>query len=169
MIINKVTGTVKWFLPFCLLAFMPLTVTAQDVIDDEEEEEEIEVEDDDIIVIEDNGEEEVIEFPEAMSYDMDSLLNLYMSKTYLDEDANCRMKDENPTFTDEEYIERLSRLPYIMEMSYNPVVRNFIDRYSGRLRKSVSYMLGASNFYMPIFEEALEAYGVPGAEVPARH
>ena len=161
MIINKVTGTVKWFLPFCLLAFMPLTVTAQDVIDDEEEEEEIEVEDDDIIVIEDNGEEEVIEFPEAMSYDMDSLLNLYMSKTYLDEDANCRMKDENPTFTDEEYIERLSRLPYIMEMSYNPVVRNFIDRYSGRLRKSVSYMLGASNFYMPIFEEALEAYGVP--------
>ena len=31
----------------------------------------------------------------------------------------------------------------------------------GRLRHSVSYMLGAANFYVPIFEEALEAYQVP--------
>ena len=163
VIINKLTGSVKWFLPFCLFFFLPLTATAQVVVDDEEEEDEIEVEveEDDVIVIEGDGEEEVIEFPEAMSYDLDSLLNQYMSRTYLEQDADCRMKDENPTFTDEEYIDRLSRLPYVMEMSYNPVVRNFIDRYSGRLRKSVSYMLGASNFYMPIFEEALEAYGVP--------
>ena len=29
------------------------------------------------------------------------------------------------------------------------------------LRRSVSFMLGASNFYMPIFEEALEAYNLP--------
>ena len=46
-------------------------------------------------------------------------------------------------------------------MPYNEVVQKFIDRYSGRLRHSVSYMLGASNFYMPIFEEALETYGLP--------
>jgi len=48
-----------------------------------------------------------------------------------------------------------------MELSYNDVVRTFIDRYTGRLRYSVSYMLGAANFYMPIFEEALEAYQLP--------
>jgi membrane-bound lytic murein transglycosylase D len=41
------------------------------------------------------------------------------------------------------------------------VVQKFIDRYSGRLRHSISYMLGASNFYMPIFEEALETYRLP--------
>lgn len=41
------------------------------------------------------------------------------------------------------------------------VVQKFIDRYSGRLRRSVSVMLGAQNFYMPIFEEALESYGLP--------
>ena len=46
-------------------------------------------------------------------------------------------------------------------MPHNDVVQKFIDRYSGRLRHSVSYMLGASNFYMPIFEEALEAYNLP--------
>ncbi|MDO4173059.1 MAG: transglycosylase SLT domain-containing protein, partial [Prevotellaceae bacterium] len=43
----------------------------------------------------------------------------------------------------------------------NDVVQKFIDRYSGKLRRSVSYMLGASNFYMPIFEQALEVYGLP--------
>ena len=46
-------------------------------------------------------------------------------------------------------------------MPYNDIVQVFIDRYSGRLRRSVSAMLGAQNFYMPIFEQALEMYGLP--------
>ena len=48
-----------------------------------------------------------------------------------------------------------------MEMSYNNIVQKFIDRYSGRMRRHVSLMLGLSNFYMPIFEQALESYGLP--------
>ena len=48
-----------------------------------------------------------------------------------------------------------------MEMAYNDIVQRFIDRYAGRLRYSVSYLLGAANFYMPIFEEALESYQIP--------
>ena len=48
-----------------------------------------------------------------------------------------------------------------MELAYNDIVQRFIDRYSGRLRYSVSYLLGASNFYLPIFEEALETYQLP--------
>ena len=116
--------------------------------------------DDEITVTDQKGREEVIEFPEAMTYDLDSLLNLYMSKNYLDAD-DCNMRDINPAYTTEEYISRLSRIPAIMEMVHNEVVQKFIDRYSGRLRHSISYMLGASNFYMPIFEEALEAYQLP--------
>jgi membrane-bound lytic murein transglycosylase D len=46
-------------------------------------------------------------------------------------------------------------------MAYNPIVKQFIDRYVTRMRKSVSLMLGSSNFYMPIFEQALESYNVP--------
>lgn len=117
--------------------------------------------DDEITVTDKKGNEEVIEFPEAMTYDLDSLMNLYMSKTYLDTDNDCNMKDVNPVFSKDVYVDRLSRIPSIIEMPYNEVVQKFIDRYSGRLRQSVSYMLGASNFYMPIFEEALEAYGLP--------
>ena len=124
-------------------------------------EEDYEDDEDEITVTDDNGQEEVIEFPEAMTFELDSLLNLYMSKNYLDENNDCRMKDVNPVFEKEVFIERLKRIPSIIEMPYNEVVQKFIDRYSGRLRHSVSYMLGASNFYMPIFEEALETYGLP--------
>ena len=117
--------------------------------------------DNEISVTDSKGNQEVIEFPEAMGYELDSLMNLYMAKTYLDEDEDCQMKDINPVFEKEVYIDRLSRIPSIIEMPYNDVVQKFIDRYSGRLRHSVSYMLGASNFYMPIFEEALETYELP--------
>ena len=140
-----------------LLAMMAsFTAMAQDVVDDED----VADDEDEIVVLDQTGNEEVIEFPEAMTYDLDSLLNLYMSKTYLDAE-DCNMRDVNPTYTREEYIDRLYRMPCIMEMAYNDVVQKFIDRYSGRLRHSISYMLGASNFYMPIFEEALEAYQLP--------
>ncbi len=141
-----------------LLAMMFVTTgawaqveTADDQVDEEDE----------IVVTDQSGNEEVIEFPEAMTYDLDSLLNLYMSKNYLEDSSDCNMQDVNPTYSREEYIERLGRMPTIMEMVYNDVVQKFIDRYSGRLRHSISYMLGASNFYMPIFEEALELYELP--------
>ena len=117
--------------------------------------------DDEITVTDEEGRKEVIEFPEAMTYDLDSLLNLYMAKTYLDEDGDCNMRNINPVYQKEDYVERLSRIPSVMEMAYNEVVQKFIDRYSGRLRHSISYMLGASNFYIPIFEEALEMYQLP--------
>ncbi|MBP5799850.1 MAG: lytic transglycosylase domain-containing protein [Prevotella sp.] len=134
-----------------------------DLEDEDEVEDEVEVAlgEDEIAVTDKEGNEEVIEFPEAMTYDLDSLLNLYMSKTYLSGDNDCQMKDVNPVYSKETYIERLSRIPSVMELAYNDVVQKFIDRYSGRLRYSVSYMLGAVNFYMPIFEEALEAYQLP--------
>ena len=130
--------------------------------DEEEETEEIEeISEDEIAVTDSEGNEELIEFPEAMTYDLDSLLNLYMSKTYLGKPGDCEMKNENPTFDREVYIERLRRIPSVMELAYNDIVQRFIDRYSGRLRYSVSYMLGAANFYMPIFEEALDTYQLP--------
>ena len=149
-----------------LLFSSPLA--AQTVLDDpdydDDEEEEVDslfvpIEDE-ISVRDKQGNEELIEFPEAMTFVLDSLMGLYMSKTYLST-GDCNMKDENPTFTPEEYIERLRRMPTIMEMGYNEIVQRFIDRYMGRLRHSVSFMLGAANFYVPIFEEALEAYQVP--------
>lgn len=149
----------------CTSPVIAQVVDNADIVDDEETDDEDDIIDvraeDEISVTDQDGNEEVIEFPEAMTYDLDSLLNLYMSKTYLGTPGDCEMKNENPTFPKEVYIERLQRIPAVMEMAYNDIVQRFIDRYSGRLRYSVSYMLGALNFYLPIFEEALEAYQVP--------
>lgn len=108
-----------------------------------------------------SGCDEVIDLPEGMSVSCDSLINEWMAKKYLYPDTTCANPDYNPTFTPEEYQERLRRLPVVMEMPYNSVVQKFIDQYSGRLRRTVSYALGAGNFYIPIFEEALDYYGLP--------
>ena len=107
------------------------------------------------------GENEEIGLPEGMmANELDSLLREWNTKNFLSFDENCE-KGENPEYSKEEYITRLSHLPNVIDMPYNEVVRKFIDQYSGRLRRSVSLILGASNFYFPLFEEALEAYQIP--------
>lgn len=125
------------------------SATAQNVV------EEITVHD------EQSGRDEVIDLPEGMTQSCDSLLSEWMAKKYLYPDTTCVDPNTNPAFTPEEYQERLRRLPVVMEMPYNNVVQKFIDQYTSRLRRSVSYMLGAANFYVPIFEEALDYYGLP--------
>ncbi len=118
--------------------------------------------DDDVITVTDKqGNQEEIEVPIGLEDNLDSLLHLYNARTYMMQDTSCNYRDVNPVFEKEVYIDRLKRLPTIIEMPYNDVVQKFIDRYSGKLRRSVSYMLGAGNFYMPIFEQALEAYNLP--------
>lgn len=114
-----------------------------------------------ITVTNQHGKKEVIDLPEAMTSGVDSLLHLYNTRTYLRPDTNCNMPNINPMYAKHVYKERLSKLPTVIEMPYNDVVQKFIDRYSGRLRRSVSIMLGTTNFYMPIFEQALESYGLP--------
>lgn len=174
-----------------MLLFGISNMQAQVVIDDDDEEDDIEVvdeeddedfdededeideedadeviSDEDIVVVEEedengDGEDLEIDVPEALSLGVDSLLDLYHTQQYLQIDSTCNLPDINPEYTKEEYIDRLRRLPTVIEMPYNEVVQKFIDRYSGRLRRSVSIMLGLQNFYMPIFEQALETYGLP--------
>lgn len=107
------------------------------------------------------GQNETIDVPEGMTMQMDSLLKEYNMRHYLAADKSCYTTNENPEFDRDTYIRRLSRLPNVIEMPYNDIVRQFIDRYNTRGRHTVSYLLSAANFYMPIFEEALEAYQVP--------
>lgn len=133
-----------------LLVVFSSSLQAQ-VVDDDTE----------IIVTNEKGENETFDLPEAMTSEIDSLLHLYNTKTYLKRDADCNLPNVNKTYEPDVYKDRLRRLPTIMEMPYNNVVQKFIDRYSNELRNAVGIMLGASNFYMPIFEQALETYNLP--------
>ena len=105
--------------------------------------------------------EETIVFPESMQSDMDSLYWDWQSKYLISIDENCQMTSSNPIISDSVYIDRLSRIPSIIEMPFNDIVKKHIEAYTGRLRNKVSFMLAAANFYMPLFEEALDAYDLP--------
>lgn len=112
---------------------------------------------------ENTGKEETIGLPEGMQdEELDSMMRQWCARTYLTYDsAACESTGEDIAYEPEVYVRRLQNLPNVIEMPYNPVVRKFIDQYTGRLRRSVAMFLGASNFYMPIFEDALEAYQLP--------
>lgn len=105
--------------------------------------------------------EDLTDFPETMQSDMDSLFWDWQSKNFIYMDENCRMLPEGPKVSDSVYIDRLSRIPSIIEMPFNDVVKRYIEAYTGRLRNKISFMLAAANFYMPIFEEALDTYDLP--------
>lgn len=115
------------------------------------------------VIVNENGttHTDTIDLPVSMTYPLDSLLKDWKAKTYIDLGKDCSTSTINPQFSDSVYIDRLSRMPVIMEMPYNDIVRKFINTYTGRLRNQVAFMLSACNFYMPIFEEALDAYNLP--------
>lgn len=87
-------------------------------------------------------------------------LNAWYTREYMRFDTT-KPNGPNPETTTLQYIDRLRRLPTLIEMPYNDIVRGYLDQYTQKLRPSVSFMLGAQNFYNPIFEEALEAQGLP--------
>lgn len=69
--------------------------------------------------------------------------------------------DDGVFFDDSVYVKRLHSLPTKMELVYNPAVKSEIERYAGRRKRQVSYMLGEGQYYFPIFEEALDKEGLP--------
>ena len=98
--------------------------------------------------------------PESMMLNIDSLMNNWQSRTLLqmlEGDTTCEAQPVNDSI----YADRLDRLPSIIEMTYNDVTKQFIERYANRHRRLVSNMLGLSAFYMPMIESALDSYNMP--------
>ncbi|MBQ7421288.1 MAG: transglycosylase SLT domain-containing protein [Prevotella sp.] len=114
-----------------------------------------------IEVIDEQGKCEEIGVPPLLMFNVDSMLALYHAKTLIHEKGDCNLIDIDVYADRETIIERMKRMPTVIEMPYNESVRKFIDRYTQRARRQVSLMLGIANFYMPIFEQALEIYGIP--------
>ena len=62
---------------------------------------------------------------------------------------------------DSVYIERLKRMNSFIQIPYNDIVRNYIIMYSEKMPKKMPYILGLCKYYMPIFEEIFDQYGLP--------
>jgi membrane-bound lytic murein transglycosylase D len=113
------------------------------------------------VVNETDNQTDVLSLPEGMLENTDSMITEWNMSNYFQLDTTSQLANINPYFEEAVYIDRLKRLPNVMPMTYNSIVRKYIDQYTNRLRHSVSYMLGASNFYIPIFEDALLLYQLP--------
>ena len=60
------------------------------------------------------------------------------------------------------YIERLNRINTSVKIPYNDVVRSYIIYYTQKMsRAKVGRIVGLASYYMPIFEEIFDQYGLP--------
>ena len=100
-----------------------------------------------------------IVLPENMNESINNLLSNWQVD-FSNADNQCT-KGSDVVFSDSVYMHRLYNLPTEMELSFNPVVRSYIEMYAKRRRDLVSYMLSIGDYYYPMFEEALDRYGLP--------
>ncbi len=105
-------------------------------------------------------EDSAIVYPESFEADTQKLLEGWYMKNYTATDQRFEKLDDVNT-SDAEIQKRLAALPTVIELPFNSIVRNYIDRYTRRGRAQVAGLLGLSNYYMPIFEQALEAEELP--------
>ena len=75
--------------------------------------------------------------------------------------TNCVAEHDTTTLPDSVYKARLQALPCVIELPYNERVRAFILRYVKRSPKQVARMMRMSEYYFPMFEEALCRYNLP--------
>jgi len=66
-----------------------------------------------------------------------------------------------PELHDSIYIQRLQKIPSVVNLTYNNIVRSYIHVYTIRKRNQLEVMLGLKDYYFPLFEEILDLYGLP--------
>lgn len=106
-------------------------------------------------------ENEIGLIPESLDANVDSLLHSWHVQYFTKQEDYCHDDDANIFFPDSVYAERLHRLPSVISLPYNHIVRDCIDLYAERKRDLVRYMLGMADFYFPIIEEVLDQHGLP--------
>ncbi|MDD3727273.1 MAG: transglycosylase SLT domain-containing protein [Dysgonamonadaceae bacterium] len=97
--------------------------------------------------------------PENLNENLSKLLHNWQVD-FSNSENQCS-KGVNVVFSDSVYMQRLYDLPTVMELSYNSVVRSYIEMYTKKRRELVSYMLSLGEYYYPMFEEALDRYDLP--------
>ncbi|MBP5765085.1 MAG: transglycosylase SLT domain-containing protein [Bacteroidales bacterium] len=102
-------------------------------------------------------------FPESVEEDSDSAYSFnWTERFFVHVDPNCVSDRQVPEVPDSLYIMRLRALPTKIDMPFNQPVRQCLDLYVHRRREMVERMVGLGyNYYFPVFEDALQRYGLP--------
>ncbi len=112
-----------------------------------------------------------INLAEVMSFtnfsdNLDSLMNLWYVQNSLSRDTLRSLEnydlDTLPLREpDSVYIDRLSRIPAIIPLSYNRYVRNYISVYTNKKKDLLEVMLGLADYYFPMIEGELDRHDLP--------
>lgn len=100
-----------------------------------------------------------IQIPDDLSNSLDYLMHNWMVSQIAD--YACDSVDFPQNLPDSIIKQRLKMMPCIMEMPYNSYIRSFIDLYTVKKRRQMSFMLGMSDYYFRIFEQVLEKNKLP--------
>lgn len=95
---------------------------------------------------------------------LDSLVNLWYVNQSLEsavDDYDPQADTLMPDFSDSVYLARLAAIPSAIDLSYNRIVKNYINLYTRKRREQVRNMLGLAEYYFPLFEEIFDLYDVP--------
>ncbi len=107
----------------------------------------------------DTIEDKAIVPPESMTTSLADLLHDWQID-FAASEKECN-SGQNVVCSDTVYRDRLYCLPSEMELSFNRVVRSYIEMYAVRRREQVAYMLTLGDYYFPLFEEMLDRYDIP--------
>ena len=96
---------------------------------------------------------------------LDSLLNLWYvqhSSAPVDFVNDTTLNSTvNTNIPDSVYIARLAKIPSVFRLTYNPIVRKYIEMYLQRKPELVQIMLGMAEYYFPAFDDIFDMYDVP--------
>lgn len=112
-----------------------------------------------VLSISDASLESSLIMPESCETNTKAMLEDWYLKNYIVLDYEADKKNTS-NLDDALIIERLGKLPTVIEMPFNSIVKGAIRYYANR-PQLVENMLGLSLYYMPIFEAALERHQMP--------
>ena len=96
----------------------------------------------------------------------DSLLDIWyrQKKLSITEDGMALDLDSiylQSDIPDSIYIAKIAKMNSFIPIPYNSIVRNYIIYYTQKIPHKSRQILGLCSYYMPIFEEILDSYGLP--------
>ena len=106
---------------------------------------------------------QLVEENKQIEDDLDSLLNLwYVKNSIKSTESGLNVPNSVVKISDVKdsvLIERLNAIPSLIELSYNEIIRRYIEVYTRR--KSAPALLGLADYYFPMFEEILDKHDLP--------
>lgn len=95
---------------------------------------------------------------------LDSLMSIWYQDGSSSDSADMVDADTTvlfPEIPDSFYISRLRKIPSFIELTYNDIVKRYIQVYTVKKRDKLEEMLGLKDYYFPIFEQILDSYHLP--------